>query len=149
MRKDRKSPRKPSGSDPYRKIIKTHLPKGYRLKEITLRGNTAGYATSNREIICEPITDRERLFVFLHECGHVHNRHLRKNIDIPAWQEEYEADQYAMIAMRAEGVQIPMVILDHHKNLVRLALNIDQDGTDNVKVLRYAYGKDWRLHRIT
>ncbi len=148
MKKDQISPRKPSGSDPYRNIIKSHLPKGYRLKEINLHGNTAGYATSNREIICEPITDRERLFVFLHECGHVHNSHLRKNIDIPAWQEEYEADQYAIVAMRSAKIPIPKVILAHHKSLVRMAINLDPDGTDNVKALHYAYGREWRRHRL-
>lgn len=147
MKKDPKSSKSRFASNPYCSIVKAHLPKGYKLREQKLRGNTAGYATSHHEIICEPITDRERLFIFLHECGHVHNRHLRQNTDIPSWQEEYEADQYAIQAMRSHKIPIPKIVLQHHKNMVRMALNLDPDGTDNVKILRYAYGKDWRQNR--
>lgn len=133
--------------DKYRPIVKDHLPRGYKLKETPLRGKWAGYATSDNRIICEPIINRELLFLFLHECGHVHNKHVPYSLGLPAWQEEYEADQYAIEAMRALSIPIPRDRLKYQRSVVRMALELDSDGTDDIKVLKYAYGKDWKRHR--
>ena len=139
--------RKSKTSDEFLHIVKEHIPSGYMLIERPMTGSLAGYALFIREINCEPITDRERLFVFLHECGHVHYGHLRKGANAPRWLEEFEADQYAISAMKTHGISIPKHISTHHKSEVRRLIEEDGETVDDIRVLKYAYGKNWRKHQ--
>jgi hypothetical protein len=131
-------------------IVKRHRPRGYRLVERAMKANH-GVTTFERAITCEPIKDRFALFTFLHECGHVHCRHMIHNgKDAPPWREEYEADKYATEAMRAEGVPIPRKMVALRREILRdliKAANVVGDYIDDEDVLRYAYGRNWRMHK--
>lgn len=135
----------------YEDVVKAHRPAGYRLLRRKMHQND-GLATYQATINVDPgLKGREALFVTLHEFGHVHNRHLR-NVPgfrpLPAWQYEYEADQYAINAMREHGIPIPRDRLAWHKEIVRDLIAQD-DGSEHVpdEILKYAFGKDWRKHR--
>jgi hypothetical protein len=143
-------------AEPYQALVKQHLPAGYKLVCKKLSGGTAAYAIFTREIRIDHIKDREQLFIFFHEAGHVHCGHLRKANEKSGphnWRDEYEADQYAITAMKAAGVAVPRGILIHHKKCVReiieAARHSDRapDHCDDDAVLRYAYGREWKKHR--
>lgn len=134
----------------YGATVRKHLPAGYELK---IRAMTAhnGLAEFKRSItIDSALEEREALFVFLHECGHVHCRHLGKmEKRFPIWRQEYEADQYAIRAMKAEGISIPRGTLSDHREVLREYIDCAHDRGETVddEVLRYAYGRTWRKHR--
>jgi hypothetical protein len=134
----------------FQALVSEHLPRGYSLEIKPLKGGVEAYAVFTREIRLSKLVDRCDLFVFLHETGHVHNRHLHKKNKsgerADNWRDEFEADQYAIKAMRAAGIPIPHEILRHHKKLVRELIEIAHDCDDET-ALKYAYGKDWRKHR--
>jgi len=132
----------------YAGIIKRHRPAGYSLTERSMPSHY-GITVFCRGMTVEPIIDRASLLTFLHECGHVHCRHMTAK-DMPAWREEFEADQYAIKAMRAEGYAVPRERLKHGQKVVRdliAAANKKGDHVDDDEVLRYAFGRDWRNHK--
>jgi hypothetical protein len=93
--------------------------------------------------------DRASLFIFLHECGHVHLKHLTRAVKLPTWREEYEADQYAIAAMRALKLPLPRERLREAKQVLRDDIVKGQHKHEEIdeEVLKYAYGKNWRYHR--
>ena len=97
----------------------------------------------------EKLENRADLFVFLHEAGHVKMGHLRKSNEVNPvlWRDEYEADQYAIAAMRACGVPIPRERLATHKGILRELIEASHEHPDEEEILKYAYGKQWRKHR--
>jgi hypothetical protein len=131
----------------FREIVKQHRPAGYKLNERTMHANY-GLTTFVRLISCEPIMDRAALLIFLHECGHVHLGHLRKYKGLPVWKQEYEADQYAIKAMKAAGYPLPRERLREMKEVMRDYILEAQHKHEEVdeEVLRYAYGRAWRSH---
>lgn len=135
----------------YSETVRKHLPAGYELK---LRAMSAsnGFAEFKRCITLDSsLEERAMLFVFLHECGHVHLRHLgRMDKRFPAWRQEYEADQYAIKAMKADDIPIPRKHLEDHKSVLREYIDLAHDKSEVVddEVLRYAYGRQWRKHRL-
>lgn len=64
----------------------------------------------------KPVT-REALFYFLHECSHFILRHW--HVKIPLWQQEYEAEQWAIATMRREGIPVSSQSLMEAKSYVR------------------------------
>lgn len=134
----------------YRDIVKAHKPRGYKLVEGEVPGGLAGQVSA-RTIMVQPIVDHLRLFVFLHECGHVHCHHMRQPQTMPAWREEYEADQYALRALRAAGLPMDRGYMYENKRALReiIVLHEHQTGEhiDDEEVLRYAFGsRGWRAH---
>lgn len=131
-------------------LIKQHRPVGWSIKNRRTTAND-GMATLTMEItINKELKGTERLFVVLHECGHVHMRHLKGDGKMagPRWREEYEADQYAIGAMKKAGIPIPRERLKHHKEVVRT--HIEQaDGSETVPdaILKYAYGRSWKAQQ--
>ena len=133
-------------------IVKALLPHGYELKLRNLKGATGAYAMHVKHIIAPPILDRHDLFVYLHEVGHIRNMHLHRAVEkvLPAWQVEYEADQYAIEVMRMYRIPIERATMTWHKSLVRTAIEREKEHDDiPEKVWRYAYGSHWRLARRT
>lgn len=135
----------------FKNIISEHKPTGYRLKHTRMK-TCDGLTTFERSIAISAELDRESpdwLFVFLHECGHVHNRHCVKDGKIVGSRarEEYEADQYAIKAMKTYGVPVPRHRLAFQKKEVRELVELTPDEEHDEDVLRYAYGRDWRKHR--
>lgn len=130
----------------YGHIINEHRPKGYLLKRRKL-GDLNGYAAFQREIVVDcSLDDRTALFIFLHECGHVHHQHLRQrhHEEVPDWQCEYEADQYAIKAMRAHKIPVPRAVLEGHKSELRALIDKAHEEVPK-PVLRYAFGRHWRI----
>lgn len=131
-----------------REIAKRHRPRGWKVRERKPRGDVLGYALFQEKVIeCPPLVDREALAVYLHEVGHVQSRHMLDDSDVPVWQWEYEAETYAVGAMRAEGIAFPRHLLKDAKLGVRIALEADKDAHPSDEVLKFAYGKMWRAKR--
>jgi hypothetical protein len=135
----------------YQHIVKKHKPRGYRLLMRKLNA-TYGLAQFVRQItIDRELPEREALFYFLHECGHVNLRHLKVEQQFqPTWLMEYEADQYAIKAMKADGIPIPRRCISENKEVMRDYIKKAHDIGQMVDdaVLKYAYGRDWRKHRL-
>jgi len=132
-------------------IVKRHRPRGYQLVERAMKVNH-GVTSFERSITCEPITSRFALFTFLHECGHVHSRHMKytNKFTPPPWREEYEADKYAIEAMRAEGVPIPRTVMALRREILRDMIEAATKAgeyVDDEEVLKAAYGRHWRMHK--
>jgi len=131
-----------------RSVARKHKPKGWTVRERDVPFEvftTLGSAVHHeRRIETLPLTDRQGLFVFLHECGHVHCKHGARS-DLPRWQEEYEAECYAIDAMHAAGIAVPRLPLQEGRHNV--AAQIPADATDiPARVLQFAYGRKWRDH---
>lgn len=110
----------------YFSIFWRHLPKGwhavvrpslksrgicdYRRKKITLQHYIWG---------------RNHLYVFLHEVGHV-RIHQNDDARVPLHVTEYEAERYAIAAMRNEGLAVPREELYGAKANVRDAIQSDR-----------------------
>jgi len=87
-----------------------------------------------------PVT-REKLYVFLHECGHFTLRHfppswatnpVHKKLYTrpeaahqPTHVQEYEAEQFAIQTMRREGIPVPRTMLASAKKYVRECIKAD------------------------
>lgn len=105
--------------DKIRAVVKRHRPRGWRVRESKRRVATlTGEANWNKKTIyCPTLDTREGLFVFLHECGHIHFKHFQDAL--PITQEEYEADRYAISIMQIEGIQVPKTMVDISKHNLR------------------------------
>lgn len=63
-----------------------------------------------------PTTTRKRLYILAHEIGHVALGHVSK---LPRYVEEYEAEQFAHVLLRREGVAVPRSMTERAKRYVR------------------------------
>ena len=86
----------------------------------------------------KPVT-REKLYVFLHECGHFNLKHFPRDwavtplhrklytrkTALPMHVEEFEAEQYAIQTMRREGIPVPRAMLADAKAYVRDCIRHD------------------------
>lgn len=136
-------------------IVLRHAPRGYGRIERPVRGVerpdglvTVAYVdTEKREIVHEPVVDRETLCMFLHECGHVYFHHRDEN-KVPPYEEEYEAEVYAWKALRAEGLSVPKKRMEDARDYVRSCLPKDGDNSEvPARVLQFVFGREWRKHR--
>ncbi len=136
--------------DQYKDIIRRHRPIGYTIERRRMTANDGEARLEMVLCISKEYDGHEALFILLHECGHVHMKHLKGGGKLggPNWREEYEADQYAIKALRAEGIPVHRGRLQHQKSLVRDLIE-QSDGSEHVdeEVLKYAYGRSWRKHR--
>jgi len=106
-------------------VVHRHRPKGWRVRESKHR-----YAVSSAEAHYEKrtlyvptICDKNSLFIFLHECGHVVSRHF--HLDLTAHREEFEAERYAIHVFRNEGIPLPRSVLDEARSRIRGIINQD------------------------
>lgn len=130
-------------------VVEQHMPTGWNLEEEVLTGDVVAYCTTaGKRIVCPPIISRSTLFLFLHEAGHIRMSHWGAGIERP--REEYEAEQYAIKAMRAAGLAVPRKEIVGAKRYVRQCiekvdpkwhLELDEE------ILRFAFGREWRKHR--
>lgn len=130
-----------------RAVVRHRTPKGWKLREKAyLEAHGKGYAYE-AIIECPPIKDRNSLGIFLHEVAHVELNHHAQ--DLPEWREEYEADQWAIKAMRAEGIAVPIEFSADSRHSVRChcekALAKDPDCEIDEEVLRFAFPDNWRV----
>jgi hypothetical protein len=90
---------------------------------------------------------REALYIFLHECAHLHLKHFNScdtedsrlrlaytgNGQLPRAQEEYEAEQWAISVMRLEGLKVPKMMIRDAKKYVRDCLKESRRGPHHAK----------------
>jgi len=80
------------------------------------RKTLSGWAwPASKTISVPPPTTRRRLFIYAHECAHVALDHIGKT---PRHREEYEAQRWAIEAMRRYGVPVPKRSLQRAKSHV-------------------------------
>lgn len=76
------------------------------------------HASINKKEILAPRPDTpEALYVFLHECAHFNLKHW--NVDRDEYINEYEAERWAAMIMRLEGVPVPRRMVAGAKKYVR------------------------------
>lgn len=138
--------------------VRKHLPRGWtvkwkrgrkfpgeRFKDAGeyIRGVTY---FDKKQILCIEPVSYENLAIFLHECGHAHI-HTR-DIDDIDWlaEQEYEAEQFAIKAMRAMGIPVPRSFIKRGREYIRDCVEEAPDIQHSDEVLKYAYGKEWRKH---
>ena len=124
--------------------IRRHLPRGWTFVErATMPNNWLGFCDWDKhEIVVLPVCNRERLYVFLHECGHVHCGHQAEIVH--GAEHEFEAEQYAHKAMRGAGFAVPRQVTDDARAYVRRLVEAEVDEQHTSRVLRFAYGRDWK-----
>ena len=140
-----------------REVVRRRKPRGWRVVERTPRNGAIGMVTQTRHVIyVPPLVDEEALFVFLHEVGHIVNHHLHAGPplpgDAPGWQIEYEAENWAIAAMRAEGFPVSRRMLAAARRNVRhrieeaLAVNKLDGQLDALDpaALKFAAPRSWR-----
>jgi hypothetical protein len=113
-------------------IVKRYRPKGWRVRESKHRYKSrSALADPARRVFYVPtLCDANALFLFLHECGHVHLRHW--HIKQPAHREEFEAERYAANTLRSEGIQLPRWILDDART--RVGMHIEDDERRGIAI---------------
>lgn len=105
-------------------IVRRYKPRGWHLVEGDPGEGLDGYAESEPfgPVICvRPITSPYRLFVFLHEVGHVRMKHLGQRKMLPVHVQESEAEQFAIDAFDREGLPLPKGIFKACRDNVRRA----------------------------
>jgi len=95
-----------------------------RDKEI-MPAHAAIWADGTREIYSPRILCRESLFIYLHECAHLHLGHCRPDSKMPIWKQEYEAELWAISTMRMEGLAVPRRIMKWARQYVKDCIKED------------------------
>lgn len=91
-------------------IVRRYRPRGFRVAQSRHRSKVmSGLCDLENRILRVPLLrDVESLAVFLHECAHIHLGHFKR--DIPHYEEEWEAERYSFLILRAEGIFVPSVV---------------------------------------
>lgn len=122
----------------FEEIVRRYKPRGwkvvYRAPVSAVAEALSIHDAKGKRIICPPVIDRETLYLYLHECGHVHLGHFSMELDTP--REEYEAERWAINTMRAEGIPVPRACLEKARSRVRLW--ITRSGSAETHVRRWA-----------
>lgn len=132
-----------------REVARVFKPRGWKLVEKPSDGKTDGCADmSTRTITCPPLVTEYALFVYLHEVGHVRCGHLLAGQPGVGWLEEYEAEMWAMAAMRAVGFRITREMMNNARENVRHHLLWADMGGAHVeydrKIVMFAFPDTWR-----
>jgi hypothetical protein len=108
-------------------IVRRHTPKRWRVEYVSMRG-CRGLAIMDRRLflMAHAVDSRSWLFVFLHEVGHAKFKHPDTRGEVPSHVEEYEAERYAIAAMRHEGIPVPRDELADAKRNVRACIRRDR-----------------------
>lgn len=104
----------------FAEIILRRLPAGWRtaVRHETDRQRGACDFKS-RTLSHPPLKTRRDLFVALHEVGHATMHHQTK---MAPHVEEYEAEQFAILVMKLEGIPVPRIELALARANVRVAI---------------------------
>lgn len=124
-------------------IVKRHRPRGWRVRQSHHRwkwesaeaddGIRNGVRVGPRFIAVPTIIDDDSLFLYLHECGHVHQGHFK--IKLPRHREEFEAERYALHVFRNEGIPVTKTIMKAVRT--RLCAHIEYDIKRHVPIQRH------------
>ena len=140
-----------------RDAARRHKPRGWKIRERLPRHGCTGMAfLTPRIIYCPPLNNPDALYVYFHEVGHVVGKHLYPGRIRPddrdmGWIDEYEAETYAIGAMRAEGFRVDRSTLADAREYVADAFKerhdfADLDHPHFQKALRFAFPSTWRNH---
>lgn len=107
-----------------RDVARRRTPRGWSVIERKPRHETLGMVKLRSHVIyVPPLVDEDALFVLLHEVAHIENRHMiddsRDSEAPPSWQLEFEAETWAIAAMRAEGFTVSHDMVDAARLNVR------------------------------
>lgn len=118
-------------------IVKRYRPKGWRIAESHHRWKwSSAEADDTKHVLRVPtLQDAESLFLYLHEVGHVLQRHFTIRPALPHHREEFEAEKFAMMVFRNEGIAVDRDILEAARVRVRGA--IERDERRGVKISFY------------
>jgi hypothetical protein len=104
--------------DPYKikDILVRYRPKRWRVIQSKRREKTMEGLChwEKRHLLVPTLKDTPTVFVFFHECGHVRLGHDDSS-HRPRYRREYEAERFAITAMRVEGLIIPWWVLNQAK----------------------------------
>jgi len=136
-------------------IIERYRPRGWKVIEkwpedqggfVTRWGRVSGITVYHEKTIyCLPVFTRESLYVFLHECGHVHLGHGDDHESALALHE-FEAEEFAKVSMRSMGIAVPRGMLRSAREYVRSCIESQPEVDQERRVLQFAYGSKWREH---
>jgi hypothetical protein len=103
-------------------IAKRYRPRGVKIRfKRTFNSPDEAYVmlkSDGSKFMHTPRPDtRDGLYYYLHECAHVVLRHLYDVV--PTWQQEYEAEMWAIATMRREHVPVSRKMLKEAKKYVR------------------------------
>lgn len=145
--------------DRLHEIARRHSPPGWKIIWRTPKSatgqflhNECGWAKGvtdwdHRVIENVHIIDRMTFGVFLHECGHVNMGHDVDDYVEEYAQCEYEAESYAISAMRAAGIKVPRLYVTKARAYVDWCIRQHPVVTQTDEVLKFAYGSKWRDYR--
>jgi len=83
------------------------------------------HADGTRELYVPSPVCRESLFIYLHECGHMHLGHCKPTYKEPLWKQEWEAEQWAIAAMRRERLPVPRSMITRAKLYIKECIEVD------------------------
>lgn len=142
-----------------RDVVRRHRPDGWRIRERpALHGCDGQAEPCRRTIFCLPLIDTDALFVFLHETAHVRFGHVYpgratvEDLD-STWLQEFEAEDYAIRTMRAEGFTVSRDNAQRARRYVRDHFLLRHDPSDldtplAHRALRFAFQAKWREHLL-
>jgi hypothetical protein len=73
-------------------------------------------------MVPSPVT-RKALYIFLHECAHVHLGHVAQGDRTPRHVEEMEAEKWAHAKMREHDIPVPRAMTKRAKRYVARKIN--------------------------
>lgn len=110
-----------------RHIMNAYRPKGWKIimgeRGSEQRGAGGLCDFSNRTIYVPLVCDDYSLCVYLHEVAH---QKLHRFAKTPTHVQEYEAEQWAMLSLRAWGFKVTREILRAAKDNVRDCITVDR-----------------------
>lgn len=122
----------------YEEIVKRYKPIGWKIVHRSVASTKALalsiHDANGKRIICPEVVDRETLFLYLHECGHVHLGHFKLKLETT--REEYEAERWAINTMRHEGIAVPRKVLAAVKKRLRSHIK-EAGGAAEPHIKRY------------
>lgn len=143
----------PSKIERIREVVSRRKPRGWKLVEKTASKHLDGLADGfTKTIYCRPILTPYALFRYLHEVGHIHCRHttVPPDDETPDWQSEYEAEMWAIAAMRAEGFRVTGEMMENARYNVGIHIGVAEQRSDGATIdediLKFAFPKSWRNH---
>lgn len=127
--------------------MKRRTPKGWRVVEWDKLLD--GRANPRLKIInCPALVSRYAVLVFLHEVGHVVLKHC-DDPTIPEYLCEFEAEQWAIKAARAEGITVPHNYSEDARYTIKCLVEKEMDHDPDIDiedaVLRYIDPDNWKM----
>lgn len=113
-------------------IVRRHTPSDWTIRETRARTHSkSGECDFENETIRVPkLEDAQSVYIFLHECQHVHLGHYR--LERIGHVQEYEAERSALALARIEGIRIPRPVVQAARDYVRT--HIARDERAGIKI---------------